>query len=100
MQNLGSITAMPSQRCGKEGPAFPNALTGRRQRSMLLGEHTISRSEGVPVNPLPALLAAWALTGVGAVIGSILGNAGGKSGLFAGAVLGGVLGVWAAVAVV
>jgi len=50
------------------------------------------------VNPLPALLAAWALTGVGAVIGSILGNAGGKSGLFAGAVVGGVVGVWAAVA--
>jgi len=50
------------------------------------------------VKPLPAFLAAWALTGVGAVAGSILGNVGGRPGLFAGAVVGGVVGVGAAVA--
>jgi hypothetical protein len=43
------------------------------------------------------LIAAWTLSGLGAVLGSILGNAAGKTGLFAGAVVGGVLGVVAAV---
>ena len=52
------------------------------------------------MNALPALIATWALTGVGAVLGSILGNPGGKSALFAGAVVGGAVGVWAAVAAV
>jgi hypothetical protein len=52
------------------------------------------------VKPIPVLLAAWALAGLGAVIGSILGNAAGKPGLFAGAVLGGVVGVVVAVAAV
>jgi hypothetical protein len=41
-------------------------------------------------------LAAWMLTGLGAVIGSILGNGLGKRGLFFGAIVGGVLGVAAA----
>ena len=54
----------------------------------------------VQVKPIPVLLAAWVLAGLGAVIGSILGNAAGRPGLFAGAVVGGILGVGAAVAAV
>ena len=49
---------------------------------------------------LPALLAAWALTGIGSVIGSILGNSAGRTGLFAGAIVGGIAGVGSAVAAV
>ena len=52
------------------------------------------------MKPIPVLLVAWVLAGVGAVGGSILGSAAGKPGLFAGALLGGVLGVAAAVVVV
>ena len=60
----------------------------------------MSRTKAVAVKPILALLTAWALAGLGAVIGSILGNAAGKPGLFAGAIVGGVLGVGAAVAAI
>src|SRR5947209_13193261 len=73
-------------------------------RSQCLGV-SIAESQPPPrapalVKPIPVLLVAWVLAGVGAVGGSILGSAAGKPGLFAGALVGGVLGVAAAVVVV
>lgn len=53
----------------------------------------------ISFKPVLVFLAAWALTGLGAVIGSILGHGAGKAGLFAGAAVGGVLGVGAAVVI-
>jgi len=52
------------------------------------------------LKPIPVLIAAWALAGLGALIGSVLGNAAGQPGLFVGAAVGGVVGVVVAVAAV
>lgn len=52
------------------------------------------------MKPFPVFIAAWALTGLGAVFGSILGNSLGKSGLVAGALIGGVAGIGATVVLV
>jgi len=49
------------------------------------------------LKPIPALLFAWGLAGLGAVTGSILGSAAGKVGLFTRAVFGGLAGVGGAV---
>lgn len=51
------------------------------------------------MKPLLVLLAAWGLTGLGAVIGSMLGNEVGRTGLFGGAIVGGLVGVAVAVLV-